>query len=250
MNSTISFICNICGNAVTCPTERVTRENPTCPVCKSSVRTRSIVHLVSMTIFGRSLILKDFPARSDIVGIGLSDWDGYAKLLAQKFNYTNTFYHQEPRLDITSPGSRFLDCDFIISSDVFEHVHPPAQRAFVGAAKLLKKGGALILTVPFTNAATTVEHFSEFSEFQLVRFARQNVVVGVRRDGSVGFKDKLVFHGGAGETLEMRVFCRRDLETMLFEAGFSSVQFVEDSWPEIGIIQRDSWSLPIIARRK
>jgi len=51
---------------------------------------RAIVHLLSTELFGESYILRDFPVRPDIRGIGLSDWDGYAGGLPHKLNYTNT----------------------------------------------------------------------------------------------------------------------------------------------------------------
>ncbi|MGH9903496.1 MAG: hypothetical protein ACRD68_16940, partial [Pyrinomonadaceae bacterium] len=79
--------------------------------------------MLSTELFGESLALTDFPERRDISGIGMSDWDGYAAPLALKLGYQNTYYHQEPKLDITSIEPALESTlDFIISSDVFEHV--------------------------------------------------------------------------------------------------------------------------------
>jgi hypothetical protein len=59
-------------------------------VCKSTVRARSIVHLLSIALFGHSLILRDFPVRKDIKGIGLKTAreikDLQMSLSGEKFN--------------------------------------------------------------------------------------------------------------------------------------------------------------------
>jgi SAM-dependent methyltransferase len=200
-----------------------------------------------MALFGQSLILRDFPERKDIKGIGLSDWPGYANVLTQKFRYSNTFFHADPYLDIKNPSGMFTECDFLISTEVFEHVHPPVQAAFDGARKVLKRGGVLILTVPFTNTQNTIEHFDEFEDFKLVRIGSENVVVGRKADGTFAVRTDLVFHGGPGQTLEMRVFCRKDIERLLFRAGFTSVQVMQDSCLDWGIVHPHQWSLPITA---
>jgi len=80
------------------------------------MRMRSIIHLLSLELFAESIPLSDFPFQPSLKGIGMSDWDGYAEPLAKKLGYTNTFYHKEPRLDITAidPDSE-RTLDFIIS---------------------------------------------------------------------------------------------------------------------------------------
>jgi hypothetical protein len=65
--------------------------------------------------------------------------------------YKNTFFDVRPRLDITNP-SIFLrgSADILISSDVLEHVFFPVSKALDGHSTVLKRGGLLILTVPYT----------------------------------------------------------------------------------------------------
>ena len=77
----------------------------------------------------------------------MTDWEGYAVKLAEKFDY---HYHKEPRLDIAaaSIASKFVGKDFIISSDVFEHLLPPVSRAFENVWKMLKPGGCSFSLCP------------------------------------------------------------------------------------------------------
>ena len=175
----MDFTCNICETKNSgCPIEKIDREISSCRKCGSTVRFRSIIHLTSVALFGRSLALPEFPADPTIVGIGLSDWAGYAASLEAKFAYTNTYYHQPPLLDIAEPvGERAKTCDFVISTDVFEHVAPPVQRAFTGAFDLLKPGGHLILTAPFTNEPATIEHFPNLHDYRIVSLCRRHVLV-------------------------------------------------------------------------
>src|ERR1039458_3052445 len=90
----VCFTCNICGayNEV----ERFASEPATC-ACGSNVRLRALIHLLSLELFGRSLPLHGFPQMKAIRGLGMRDKDCYNGLLAEKFDYTNTFYDREPR---------------------------------------------------------------------------------------------------------------------------------------------------------
>ncbi len=245
----IKFTCNICGMQNSALLANLTRERATCTKCSSSVRTRAVVQLVCEHAYGRRLVLQDAPIDKSIVGVGLSDWSGYSKLLEAKLQYTNTFFHTAPHLDITSPKSFSGACDFVVSSDVFEHVKSPVARAFEGAFSILKPGGKLILTVPFTNADRTVEHFEEFDDFEVLVHEGKRVVVGRRPDGHFGIRSGLIFHGGDGETLELRVFCRSELLSHLKGAGFVDVRVVSESDLNFGIVFKDHWSLPIVASK-
>ena len=82
--------------------------------------------------------LVDFPLSKELKGIGMSDTGEYPNYLEKKFSYQNTFYHKEPRLDITDISDREEEkYNFIISADVFEHLNPPVSKAFVNTKKLL-----------------------------------------------------------------------------------------------------------------
>lgn len=244
------FQCNICGMENTCSGDKFGREIPSCAGCGSSVRMRSVIHLLSEGLWGRSLPLPQFPQDKSVIGKGLSDWPGYAVPLQEKLGYTNTFYHREPHLDIRHiPEELRASCDFLISTDVFEHTHGAASQAFAGAFELLKPGGWLILTVPFTLQAETVEHYPGLVDLTTAKLGEDHVVVGRTVDGEYELHRNPVFHGGPGETLEMRIFSRQGVEANLQAAGFTDIRFLEEAVPAYGILLTENWSLPVRARK-
>src|SRR5207248_9787374 len=96
----VVFVCNICGKPSEQALAALTREGSSCKTCGSSVRMRAVLHVLAMELFGEPVVVPDFPRRPDLRGLGLSDWDRYAEPLSRVCAYTNTFYHQEPRLDV------------------------------------------------------------------------------------------------------------------------------------------------------
>jgi SAM-dependent methyltransferase len=210
---------------------------------------RAMIHALSVALFGESIALPDFPMNKGIRGLGMSDWDGYAVPLSEKLNYTNTFYHKEPRLDIHDVAPRdFQMLDFLLSSDVFEHVAPPVSHAFDNARALIKPGGVLILSVPYALEGPTVENFPDLHDFTIEVRSGERVLVNRTKEGSIEEFRDLVFHGGEGDTLEMRLFSKPDLISNLEQAGFQSVQIVSEPCYEHGIVFLHPWSLPVIAR--
>lgn len=245
----LRFRCNICGRVAWAPKERLTRESITCG-CGSSVRLRSLVHVLSLELFGRSLPIKDFPFSPEISGLDMSGAIAYGKRLASRLGYTNTFLHKEPRLDITEPGPEWLGrSDFVISSDVFEHVARPVSRAFQNSFRLLRPGGVIILTVPYARDGETIEHFPSLHDYRLVEQDECRMLINTTVDGQQEVFHDLVFHGGEGETLEMRVFSQTGVVEELARAGFVEIRIHDDPFPEFGIIWQHDWSLPISARR-
>jgi SAM-dependent methyltransferase len=249
MGHLIPFTCNICGQPGRALADRFDREISACP-CGSTVRVRSAVHWLSVALFGRSIPLPEFPHDPSITGIGLSDWSGYADALAERLGYRNTWFHIEPRVDITAPPEGLLgSLDFLISSDVFEHVPPPVDRAFQGAAALLKPGGWLVLTVPYKLTAETAEHYPEMQDFAVAELGGRRCVVVLNRNGSLMLDPEPVFHGGAGVTLEMRMLSENDVLAHLASAGFEDVQIKCEDVPEWGIYHKRDFELPILARK-
>jgi SAM-dependent methyltransferase len=249
----VVFACNVCGahNRV----DAFATEPATC-ACGSNVRVRALMHLLAMELFGRALTVADFPKLKSVRGMGMTDKPGYAAILAEKFDYTNTYYDRPPRFDFTARHPELYGAyDFILSADVLEHVAPPVERPLEEICSLLKPHGFLAATVPCTPDDVMREHFPELNEYRVVRLGASDVLVNRRRDGSVEAHEDLVFHEGPGErektpVLEMRQFGRTGLRTKLLEAGFQEAHFLLDNVPEAGILFDSDVSQPVIARKE
>ena len=247
-HGSVVFRCNLCGRANDVEPARLSREVPSCSGCGSTVRFRAIGRLVTLELFGENLALREASMHRELRGLGLSDAAAYAVPLARIFDYENTFFHADPRFDITQePAGRRGRYDFVIASDVFEHVVPPVERAFANARALLRPGGVLIFTVPFTLAEATVEHFPDLHAWTLERDGARYRVRNTTRDGRVQTFDDPVFHGGPGTTLEMRVFSRDALLRHFADAGFARTRIADEAFEPFGIAWPEPWSVPLVA---
>lgn len=243
------FQCNVCGVYSQFRLDRLERETDSCAVCHSTPRVRGIVDILARHLVGQSIPLPQFPEHMPLRGIGLTDSDNYASRLSEKFEYQNTYLHQEPQFDIIAPLRS--DClgayDFVIASEVFEHVPPPVERAFANAGRLLKPGGLFVLTVPYGLQDKTVEHFPDLNDYTIEEVAGTHVLTNRTRQGALQRYDQLIFHGGPGSTLQMRIFSETDLAQHLQDAGFSEVTFYREAVLRFGITWPEPWSRPIAA---
>ena len=209
----IEYCCNLCGCKNRLDSSQFHRELAACKKCGALARFRGIIHALA-NFLGESedAILRDWPIHKRIFGIGMSDWNGYARLLRRKFSYENTFYDRKPKLDILNLTEKNLGkYDFVISTDVFEHILPPLQQGFDNLFRLLKPGGCLIFSVPYTRTAQTVEHYPGMLDYEILNFRGTRILVNRDDGGRLQVYDNLVFHGGKGATLEMRIFCQTDI---------------------------------------
>ena len=246
----LTFCCNICGETSQTKVNNLGRETPSCLACGSTVRMRAIIHLLSTALFNQSLTLPNFPHRPDITGAGLSDWRRYAQPLAQKLNYTNTFYHQPPKLDIGNiDPSQEGTLDFLIATDVLEHVEPPVSRCFENMRKLLKPDGVVIFSVPYTKEGQTQEHFPELRNYELIKHNEHYILKNITHDGREQLFENLVFHGGEGATLEMRYFSKPSLLNEFAQAGFETPQILHEPYFDYGIYWLKDDSLPMVVKK-
>ena len=244
------FLCNICGSLNVSSADASEREAVSCSHCRSSIRYRAVVLALSRALFGLDLTLPEFPTLKSLRGLGLSDSDVYAVPLERCFTYTNTFYHRDPSLDLLRPDEReFGRYDFVICSDILEHVSEPVGVAFSTLARLLKPSGVLILTVPYSLEPETIEHFPLLAESVLAEVNDRTVLVGHMVTGEYRVFEDLVFHSGAGATLERRIFSDRDIRTALSAAGFIHVRMETIGSRAFGVSFVNPCSLPIVASR-
>jgi SAM-dependent methyltransferase len=249
-----SFTCNICGawNHREAPLP-MKRAAASCDECGSNPRWRAVVHALSLALFGKSLTIPDFPSR-ELAGIGMTDHPSYATRLAAKLAYRNTFMDRDPKLDITDPPPELFETlDFVISSDVLEHVAPPVQRAFANSYRLLKPGGVLVVTVPSmpSTVPDTDEHFPNLHEWEILDFKGDRILVNRTAAGDWEVFHDLRFHGC--DSLEMRVFSHSSLLRALREAGFAEITEWTTGCPEFGLPwpkkPKESPGAPVVARR-
>ena len=252
------YICNITGKVFDLDDSEKNRESGM--RFGYSSRFRALCLALSKSLYdGEVKIMTSIEVDKTIRGIGMSDGI-IANLLEEKYDYTNTFFDCEPFLDIYNDThvSRFRNLDFIISSDVFEHIspYPDLQIAFNNLYAMLKVGGSLVFSVPFSTGRH-IEHFPNLYDYSVATIENEDGKIyhelynTTRNNEEEVFKD-LCFHGGAGSTLEMRVFSRSSVRSFLTHAGFIDINFHEitDELKEYGIFWgAENCSLVITARR-
>jgi hypothetical protein len=95
----------------------------------------------------------------------------------------------------------------------------------------------------------TIEHFPALNDFTLIEKDSSYVLRNVTESGAVQEFEQLVFHGGPGSVLEMRVFGEEDLLQHLRGAGFEDTKVYRTPDFLHGVWWPEPWSLPISARK-
>jgi SAM-dependent methyltransferase len=243
------FTCNLCGSEGVAENRGWPRDTATCTVCGSAARFRCLADIVARELFAADAPIPALPHRPDLVGAGMSDHPALAAALGRRLRYTNTFYHCEPRLDVSAPGEHAGRYDLVVCSEVFEHVPPPVEPAFAGLFELLRPGGLLVFSVPYHADGETREFFPGLHRYEVVAENGGHVLRNMTRDGRLEEFSDLIFHGGPGETLELRDFALPDLLARFTAAGFADIRVHREPHFEHGVWWPgwDGW--PITARR-
>ena len=244
----LCYTCNLCGQANRASAAALSREEISCFSCGSKLRQRAIVNEISKRLHGKSLALPDWPARADVRVMAMTESAQVALPLGKKLQFTNTFLHQSPKLDIAKPVEAGADLyDIIISSEVFEHVAPPVQNAFNHLKQWLRPGGFVVFTVPFSLEAQTHEHFPNLHQFEIIAEPSGRVLRNITRKGVQEKFQHLVFHGGAGDTLELRLFLLQSLRQHFIDAGFATLEVADAPCYEFGIVWNEPFSITLVA---
>ncbi|MEP2944639.1 MAG: methyltransferase domain-containing protein [Lentilitoribacter sp.] len=185
--------------------------------------------------------------------MAMSDDPTMADMLSDKLNYVNTHLHSPPpTLDITNIGpDDKSQYDVVISSEVFEHVPPPIQKAFDNLFQILKPGGIVIFSVPFTLEDSTLEHYPNLYDFQIVEEDGQPVLHNTTVDGEKEKFTDLIFHGAPeiGGALELRVMAKKHIIECMQKAGFVDIKFRNETCEQFGIKWHHEFSIPMTCRR-
>lgn len=171
-----------------------------CTACGSNVRFRWLADRLARELFGRRVLLPDFPSDPSLRGLGLTDPLSIAGPLAERFTYVNTYFDIEPRFDIRTGDSPIGELDFLISSEVFEHIEPPVSVAFRNAARLLKPGGVLLLTTPWILDGRDRDVLPELYDWKLDYTAGNCSIVNRGPDGGVEWFRDIRADGSPGRT--------------------------------------------------
>jgi SAM-dependent methyltransferase len=221
------YICNITGQSFILDDNEKNRESG-CRFGFNS-RFRAICYVFTKLFYGKCKILCNLKDNKNLKGIGMSD-SSWAKIFEKKFNYTNTFYHTSPYLNIYNDKhiTNYNNLDFIISSDVFEHIDPfpSIHIAFSNLYKMLKNGGFIIFSVPYTHEEH-LEHFPNLYKYEIKKEGNDFILYNTTIDNKIEIFNNLCFHGGPGNVLEMRVFSKKSIISFLEKSGFIDITFYE-----------------------
>ena len=247
----IKGTCLVCGSRIQYSQDISTREVAICKNCNATGRDNCIAYSISNIICNKIISLKDHKVNKNIKIVGLSDGLVYADILQKKYDYINTFYHCEPRLNISDPPHHmFGKYDILISTEVIEHVLGRTLDAFNGSIRLLKPGGIMIFSVPYTLEEQTLEHYrSDLVDYKPIQDDKGNWLVELHyADGGKEIDHSPIFHGGPGATLEIRRF---NLDRLMYElewVGFEDITVLVKNMPEHGI-NWEPWSRMIVATK-
>lgn len=238
------FLCNCCLAVRRTTLTLDLREGLVCPSCGLNSRQRAILFAAQRTSRER------FFRKKNLRIVGVSDGAPIERAFKKRFGnvYTNFEFHIEPFLDITKVDEALHSTtDIVTCSEVLEHVQPPIELAFTGLFNLLKPGGWLILSVPHRGADSPhEEHFPIMTNSELINEPIL-LLKGIDLEGNKREFLELVFHGGAGTTLEYRVFSETSLRDNLEKSGFKNIQAQSDlrligcfwePWSRVWVAQR------------
>jgi hypothetical protein len=152
----------------------------------------------------------------------------------------------DPILDISHPDKYLNTANILISSDILEHVMPPHGHAMRGHFRVLKKGGWLILTTPYFIHSAFLEKYPWMVNYEV---SSEGTVRGVDSTGETVEIDNPVFHGGPGNTLEMRLFTPEIIVEGLVSAGFKNIEILDQDVEEYGIMRSSTRMGTIIAQK-
>ncbi|MGA2624616.1 MAG: class I SAM-dependent methyltransferase [Bacteroidota bacterium] len=202
--------CNICGSEGEFVRPEREREGYLCANCSASSRLRAVMYVLGKCLDAGNLPVAAWKSNKRIRILESSGRSSYPMMLKDKFDYYNTEFNPDSDL-VNKPFTRFADFqklaypdeqfDFVIATDVFEHIRED-EKAFREIFRVLKRDGTFIMTVPYNH-----------------EWERTLIRVQTKGDADI-FVLPPEYHGGGGQTLAYRTY-GRDLLDRLHGHGFS-----------------------------
>jgi hypothetical protein len=215
--------CAVCGHRIDADQGPLHRELQVCANCGSCPRFCGLA-------FGVNSLVHDGPPKRPlcdlsesrtVTAIGISDDDRLARVFEEKFSYTNTFFHREPRLDICSKAScSSFRADLIICSDVIEHTVSAPIVPLGNLFQMLTPGGGLVLSAPTFSFDSTIEWYGGVAEMEVSEESGRHIVRWRNKRGTQYVDTDPVFHGGPGQVLELRLISHSELLAVARSVGF------------------------------
>lgn len=230
--------CNICGNFLDYELKEIPskkeslgyRETLDCPKCNSISRDRGLMWaLTSLIEYEKPLCeLKINKTLKIFESFGLRY---YPTILKEKFDYIDTKY-SKLFLKLKLFPKKFADLqrlffddeqfDFIITSDIFEHVRFD-DKAFSEVYRTLKPGGYFLMTIPFDYSMEKTIEKIKVTE-------KEDVFLTEPEYHNKGVKD-------GGDSLSYRIY-GKNLFQKLTHIGFN-VEYLNIQIPKFAISQME-----------
>jgi SAM-dependent methyltransferase len=169
------------------------------------------------------------------IGLGISDDIALASKVPTKFFYSNTYFDTFPQLDIRNvPPEAKGKFEFVLCSDVLEHIDCDLDLAIQGVLGLLKPNGFALFSVPVVENAIETEFYPNLMSFEIIN----NQVHWVDKQEIMHVDNSPEFHGGRGQNLAFRQFDDDQFRKVLEFNGFSIEPTVFSSKLGVSRIER------------
>ena len=195
------------------------REASCCISCGSTWRARAVT-LATITGLGyEPTPLSRINSDWSRIGLGISDDINVSSRLSGKFFYSNSYFDTFPNLDLRKvPEVAKAKFEFVICSDVLEHIDTDLELAVSGLKNLLNENGFAVISVPVDGDHGHLEFYPG-----LISFSIKDDIVTWNDQNNMPHKDiDPEFHGGRGQNLAFRKFSDNTIEDLLLKCGFNS----------------------------
>ncbi len=173
-------MCRICRRpTLFVVTDSNLRENVICPFCRSFNRVRQLYAVFSLFEKSRDIRIWNMESSGSLHQRLLADYGNnyfYSAYFGEGIDsgrFVDGVRHEDVRRT-SFPNDYF---DFVLSSDVLEHV-PYPERAFHEISRILKPGGRLIFTVPFLDSSEKSDTRAVINDAGDIQFVKEPLYHG------------------------------------------------------------------------